>query len=223
MRTTPYSARLRVVAVACWLFAGWLLIQAGRDTLLNTIPLFLAAKTVAGTVLLTMGITFWELGTDRRAGVILDSKGIMFNMGYYAAFVAWANIATIGVTTHRSSLLSLGSPRQLGITFYDPQTFLQSYEERLPASRGPLGKTLRLLARVLRPFSRSSSEISPRSLERMRQKTGYDIVVPEALLGMSATAFVEVVEGYWQNQPLAIMQTASLPPTDTQQPTLSKR
>jgi hypothetical protein len=215
MRTTPYSARLRVVAVACWLFAGWLLIQAGRDTLLNMIPLFLVAKMVAGTVLLALGIAFWELGTDRRAGVILDSKGIMFNMGYYAAFVAWENIAAIGVTTHRSSLLSLGSPHQLGITFHQPQTFLQSYEERLPATRGPIGKALRLLARVLRPFSRSCSEVSLRSLERMRQRTGYDIVVPEALLGMSATDFVEVVERYWRNQPLSVVQATSMPQAST--------
>jgi hypothetical protein len=215
MRTTPYSARLRVVAVACWLFAGWLLIQAGRDTLLNTIPLFLVAKMVAGTVLLALGITFWELGTDRRAGIIIDSKGIMLNMGYYAAFVSWENIATIGVTTHRSSLLALGSPRQLGITFHHPQTFLQSYEERLPATRGPIGKALRLLARLMRPLSRSCSEVSAHSLERMRQQTGYDIVVPEALLGMPTPAFIELVESYWKNQPLSIAQAATMPLNST--------
>jgi hypothetical protein len=147
----------------------------------------------------------------------------MFNMGYYAAFVAWENIAALGVTTHRSSLLSLGSPHQLGITLHDPQTFLQSYEERLPATRGPLGKALRLLARIMRQFSRSCSEVSPRSLERMRQKTGYDIVIPEALLGMPATAFVEIVESYWKNQPLSVVQAANLPLASAQQPTLSER
>lgn len=194
MRIAPNHPRLRAVAFVCWALGSWWILHLGfasTHTRLLSIALALAA-----IVLLAIGIAFWLLGTDRRAGVIFDSKGLMLNLGHSAAFVAWDNIAAIGVSRHRTSLLSLGSAAQLGIKLRDPQAYIQSYEERLPASNSLIARALRLLDRSLRPFRRRTAAPTVETLERTRARCGYDVLVPEALLGGKATAFVEMVESY---------------------------
>lgn len=197
MRIQPNLSRLRIVAIVCWLLSGWWLVHIGRiETIVHT-SIFLVAAILASSIFLAIGIAFWQLGTDRQAGLFLDAKGIMLNLGHYAAFVAWNNLESMGVSQHRSSLLALGSSRQLGIRLCDTDLFLQTYEERLPASHGPLGATLRLLDRLLRPWNHHRALISPEEqLRRNRERIGYDILIPEALLGKRAEEFVELASQY---------------------------
>jgi hypothetical protein len=143
-----------------------------------------------------VGIGFWLLGTDHRAGVVLDPKGIMLNLGQFAAFVSWDNIAEIAPTYQRSSLLSLGSSRQIGLRLYDIDSYLQSYEPRLPASRGFFAQLVRALRSQV---ARQDHVPSSKQLARFRHRTGFDLIIPEAQLGGRAEAFVELIEVYRYN------------------------
>jgi hypothetical protein len=194
MRIAPDHPRLRAVAIGCWIFGCWWAIQLGVASL-YTHALSIAIAFLA-IVLFALGVAFWLLGTDHRAGIVFDSKGLMLNLGHSAAFIAWDNIAAIGVSRHRASLLTLGSPHQLGLKLRNPQAYIQSYEERLPASTGLFARALRLLNRALRPFEHKPSAPTLDTLSRLRDCTGYDVLVPEALLGGKAEAFVELVEVY---------------------------
>lgn len=196
MRIAPNHPRLRLVAIVCWILGGWWVVQL---SLLNPFvypPLLTIAVVLASSVLLAVGIAFWQLATDKRAGVVLDAKGLMLNMGHYAAFIAWENISDVGVSQHRASLLALGSNRQLGFKLRNPHAYLQSYEVRLPAAHGPLAVALRLLDWVLRPICYTAALPTVEHLERTRTRTGYDVLIPEALLGGRAEAFVEMVQHY---------------------------
>jgi|GEM_PF-1180988 len=192
MRIAPDHPRLRVVAVACLAVGGWLLLQPG---LLASGALLSSALFVAAALVLAVGVSFWLLGTDRRAGVLFDSKGLSLNLGHSAAFVSWENIAAVGVSQRRASLLALGSRGQVGIRLHRPAEYLQSYEHRLPASRGLLAAALRLLHAVLAGGGPGPTPTSA-TLARARRRTGYDILIPEALLGGQAAAFVGLVETY---------------------------
>ncbi|MCG8351194.1 MAG: hypothetical protein MI924_25770 [Chloroflexales bacterium] len=194
MRIAPDHPRLRAVAVACWALGAWWTVQLGVASL-YTHALSIAIAFLA-IILFAIGVAFWLLGTDRRAGIVFDSKGLMLNLGHSAAFIAWDNIAAIGISRHRTSLLTLGSSRQLGIKLRDPQAYIQSYEERLPASTGLFAQGVRLLDRALRSFGHKPSAPTPDTLARLRARTGYDLLVPEALLGGKAKAFAELVAVY---------------------------
>jgi hypothetical protein len=196
MQTQPDRTRLRIVAIVCWLLGGWLILQPTPLGWLHTGPLLAVALVLAGVIVLALGIAFWSLGTDQRAGVALDDKGLMLNLGHYAAFVAWDNIAALGVSEQRNSLLTLGSARQLGIRLHDPQRYLQSYEERLPASGGLVGLALRLLRGVLCWVRPCHTELTTDDLARMRTRTGYDILIPETLLGQSSEEFLMLVQPF---------------------------
>ncbi len=198
MRLHPDLLKLRVVAIGCWIFGGWWIIQWGSLASLDlgAAPALLIFQAVASIILIGLGIAFWMLGTDQRAGVVFDSKGMMLNMGHYAAFVGWDNIDSLGKSHHRSSLLTLGSRRQLGILLHDQEAFIQSYEERLPAAKGPLARALRLLDTALRPLRRESDRASLEQLRRMRMRTGYDIQIPETFLGQSVEAFLATTQRY---------------------------
>ena len=50
----------------------------------------------------------------------------------------------------------------LGLSLRDPQAYIQSYEERLPAARGLMARGVRLIATTLRPWRR----VRPRSRGR---------------------------------------------------------
>lgn len=193
MRIYPDLRRLRTVALGCWVVAAWCIVYAAR---LNAPPLVVSALLL-GLLLLATGVSFWLLSGDQRAGIIFEPKGIMFNLGHCSSFVAWDDIERVGVARRRDSLLALGSRRQIGIALRDSQKYVQSYEPRLPAAGGVLGGALRLLALALRPLRRDDEESLRRHLAACRAQTNYDALIPEALLGGRAEAFVGLVECYW--------------------------
>ena len=195
MRIAPDHPRLRIVAVACLALGSWLMLQPG---LLNIQGgrLLASALIIAAALVIALGIAFWLLGTDRRAGVIFDSKGLSLNLGHSASFIAWENIAAVGVSSHRPNLFALGSRRLIGIRLHRPAEYLQSYEARLPASRGLLAAMLRLLRGAFRRVERAPEAPTLASIEQMRRRSGYDLLIPEAQLGGRAAAFVEIIDAY---------------------------
>ncbi|MBK9711661.1 MAG: hypothetical protein IPO81_10100 [Kouleothrix sp.] len=200
MRISPNQPRLRVVALACWAIGGWCLIDGGRLVGAGAaITALLISVDLLGLLLFAIGLTFWLLSNDRRAGIIFDSKGLLLNLGHSAAFITWENIERLGVTSHRASLLALGSRRQLGIALCDAEAYIQTYEERLPAASGPIARSLGWIERGLRPFRRRNSRPIAAQMAFFRAKTGYDVLIPEALLGGKADAFVDLVETYRQH------------------------
>lgn len=195
MRIAPNHPRLRVIALFCWAIGAWWMLQPGVFGVLRIPPILVASSIILASIILAVGVAFWLLGTDRRAGISFDSKGLMLNLGHSASFVAWENIAGIGVSQRYISLLALGSPGQIGMRLHDPAAYLQSYEVRLPASRGLLARAIRAIERLARR-SGAPREPTLESIHDLRQRTGYDILIPEALLGGSARAFVTLLESY---------------------------
>ncbi len=194
MRITPDHPRLRIVAIFAWLVSAWLIVQMALLSPTGTQFILLIAIIAAAIVLLAVGIVFWALGTDNRAGVVFDAKGIMLNLGHSAAFVAWDQIGELGVSRQRRNLLALGSAAQLGITLRDPGNYVQSYEERLPASPSMFAQALRWVSRLIQ--RNNNQKLTLEQLQRLRNTTGYDILIPEAFLGGKAVDFVEIVEQY---------------------------
>jgi hypothetical protein len=145
---------------------------------------------------LAIGVAFWLLSSDRQASITLDGKGLLLNLGHSSAFICWANIERVGVTARRDSLLTLGSSRQIGMALRDPQAYIQSYEERLPAAHGLLAQGIRMIDSVLRPWRHVSDAPITAQLAACHIQTGYHVLVPEALLGGTAEAFVELVDTY---------------------------
>jgi hypothetical protein len=194
MRTTTDTARLRRVA-ATLLVAG-----AGCVTLDSLLAAsgvgpgaLLLAGDLLGLLLLAVGLAFWVLGQDQRGGVVIDNKGLLLNLGHSSAFVAWENIERAGGTSCFTSVLMLGSRRQLGIALRDTRPYIQSYEERMPG-HGPIRTGLRLVQQALRARHPLADEELALHLAGCRQRTGYDVLVPEALLGRSADAFARQIE-----------------------------
>ncbi|GAB4192644.1 MAG: hypothetical protein OHK0022_06940 [Roseiflexaceae bacterium] len=202
MRVSSNRSRLRAVALWCWVagilcasLAGHLIIPSVKGTLLFVCVHVLAA------LLLALGVAFWLLGTDRRSGIIVDQKGLLLNLGHSASFIAWENIEQIGVSVYRSDLYTLASRRQLGIALRNPQPYIQSYEQRLPAGRGVFAAGTRLIAWTLRPFSRTSDAPLQAALEANRAQTGYDVLVPEVFVGGDVQAFLREVAAFQQRTP----------------------
>jgi hypothetical protein len=194
MYTTTDTARLRRVAAtlliagaACVTFAA-LVTTAG----LGSAALLLAGNLL-GLLLLGIGLAFWVLGQERRSGVMIDNKGLLLNLGHSSAFIAWQNIERAGATTCFTSVLMIGSRRQLGIALRDVRPYIQSYEERLPG-RGPIQAGLRLVQQALRARHPLADEELALYLAGCRHRTGYDVLIPEALLGRSADTFAQQIE-----------------------------
>ncbi|MFL5805967.1 MAG: hypothetical protein ACJ8CR_30055 [Roseiflexaceae bacterium] len=197
MRISPNHPRLRLVALGCWAVSGWCMLQGGR--LAGTGPVFsimVIGVVLLALLLLAVGVAFWQIGLDRRAGIVFDAKGLLLNLGHSTAFIAWENIERVGVSSYRASVLALGSRRQLGIRLRDTGAYVQSYENRLPAAPGPLARGLRLIQSALRPFQPLTNRPITGQLAQYRAETGYDVLVPEALLGGHATAFAELLDIY---------------------------
>jgi hypothetical protein len=195
MRILPNHRRLRMVAIVCWALGAWWLLQPQLLQRFGLPPILGAWGLVLASLILATGAAFWLLATDRRASVIVDRKGLALNLGYSAAFVGWDNLAALGVIQRRSSLLALGSGAQLGIRLYRPEPYLQSYERRLPASPGLIGHGVRLVRR-LTGGEQATGEPGLDSVAALRRRTGYDIVIPEAQIGMRAEVFVALLESY---------------------------
>lgn len=196
MRITPNHPRLRIIAVGCWVIGSWLFIHNGLIEGGQEVRLLSISITIAAMLLLAFGISFWLLGNDRRAGLIFDSKGLMLNLGHSASFVAWEQIAEIGVCRRRVSILALGSRTQLGIRLRDPDAYLQSYEPRLPASKGLLATAVRRVQLLTHHVGSRDGIPTLEDLQRLRAYTGYDVLIPEALLGGHAEALVTMLEAY---------------------------
>lgn len=202
MRVSSNRPRLRAVAVCCWTL-GLLCASMGDRLVSPSVHgaiLFVCVHVLAA-LLLALGVTFWLLGADRRAGVIVDQKGLLLNLGHSAAFIAWENIERIGVSSHRRDLYTLASRRQLGIVLRDTRPYIQSYEPRTPAAQGPLAAATRLLARRLRPLARPADAQLQSSLELRHAQTGYHVLVPDAFLGGSADAFLAQVAAFQRQSP----------------------
>jgi|HigsolmetaAR206D_1030411.scaffolds.fasta_scaffold07909_4 hypothetical protein len=199
MRVLPDYNRLRAVALGCWVVAAWWIIYMSKLTTSSidlpvTLLIFAALFSIG---LLAIGIAFWLLGGDRRAGVIFDNKGLLLNLGKSASFVSWDNIEALGVVKRRRfDWISLGSRTQLGIRLREAEPYLQSYEIRLPASEGPLAASLRSIARLLTLGKTKENLPTVNDLERTRTRTGYDILVPETFIGGKADAFINLVQAY---------------------------
>jgi hypothetical protein len=197
MRIIPNQPRLRAIALGCWALGGWCIVYGVRLLADRTAPILLAVSVELLALLgLAVGVAFWLLSSDRQAGITFDAKGMLLNLGHSSAFISWANIERVGVTARRDSLLTLGSSRQVGIALRDPQAYIQTYEERLPAARGLLGRGMRLLDSALRPWRQVSDAPIAAQLAAAKLQTGYHVLAPEALLGGRAEAFVELVETY---------------------------
>jgi hypothetical protein len=197
MRITPNHPRLRLVALGCWAISGWSIIQGGRLAGARPVlSLMIVGVELLGLLLLAIGVAFWQMSVDKRAGIVFDAKGLLLNLGHSSAFIAWENIERVGVSGYRASVLALGSRRQLGIRLRDVQAYVQSYEDRLPAARGLLAHGLRLIQSLLRPYQRIADAPILSHLAQTRAETGYDVLVPEALLGGAADAFVDLVDTY---------------------------
>lgn len=196
MRIALNHPRLRAIALGCWALGGWWIVQIGLLTSSFYSTWMVVLMVFTGVLLLALGVAFWALSGDRRAGVVFDAKGLLLNLGNSASFVEWDNIERLGTSTHRSNWLSIGSAHALGIRLRDSTAYLQSYEVRLPAANGLLGQMLRLLQRVLTRTGALGHSPSAAELARTRLRTGYDVLVPEALLGGAAVAFVDLAEQY---------------------------
>lgn len=197
MRIIPNLSRLRVIALGCWVLSSWCIVYGGRLFAGHTATLLLMlCIALLGLLALAVGVAFWLLSSDRQAGITFDSKGMLLNLGHSSSFINWANIERVGVTSRRDSLLTIGSARQIGITLRDSQAYIQSYEDRLPAKRGVLARGIGLLDTALRPWQRVSDAPITARLAACHAQTGYHVLVPEALLGGSAAAFVELIDMY---------------------------
>lgn len=197
MRISPNHPRLRVVALACWATGGFCLVHGGFFSVNAPALLALTVSTqLLGFILFAIGIAFWLLSADQRAGVVFDQKGLLLNLGNSSSFVSWENIEHAGVSSHRSQLLAIGSRRQFGIALRDPARYVQSYEARLPAAHGLLARALRLIDSILRHFRTANDQPLINQLAQNRAQTGFDVLVPETLLGGRADTFAEIVEAY---------------------------
>jgi hypothetical protein len=192
MYIAPRFARFRTVALVCWILATWFIIQGAMLTP-QASPMLVVSIVMLACLLAAIGVAFWPLGKDRRAGVVLDSKGMLLNLSHYAAFIAWENVAHVGISTHRRHLLALGSRRQLGIALHDIQPYVQSYEERMPAATGMLACLLRWLALLLRPLRGPNDASLAARMARCKAATGYDVLIPEAFLGGEAEAVAMLI------------------------------
>jgi hypothetical protein len=197
MRIIPNRSRLRVIALGCWVVSSWCIVYGGSLFAghMATVLLMLCIE-ILGLLGLAVGVAFWLLSTDQQAGITFDSKGMLLNLGNSSAFINWANIERMGVTARRDSLLTIGSARQIGIALRNPQAYIQTYEDRLPATGGVLARGIRLLDTALRPWRRVSDAPIATRLATCHAQTGYHVLVPEALLGGSAAALIELIDMY---------------------------
>jgi hypothetical protein len=197
MRIIPNLSRLRVIALGCWVVSSWCIVYGGSLFAGHTATMLLMlCIELLGLLGLAVGVAFWLLSTDQQAGITFDKKGLLLNLGHSSAFINWANIERVGVTARRDSLLTIGSARQIGIVLRNQQAYIQTYEDRLPATRGVLARGIRLLDTALRPWRRVSDAPIAARLATCHAQTGYHVLVPEALLGGSAAAFVELIDTY---------------------------
>lgn len=197
MLIRPNHPRLRIVALAAWLAGAYCLTRNGMFSL--SAPALIAltiSMQLLGFILIALGVAFWLLSADQHAGVVFDSKGLLLNLGNSSSFIAWETIERAGVSYHRSQLLALGSARQFGIALNDPTRYIQSYEERLPAGNSMLARTMRLLDRFLRPFQRTDDQPLVMRMRQNRERTGFDVLIPETFLGGRADNFAQLVDSY---------------------------
>jgi hypothetical protein len=197
MRIIPNQPRLRAVALGCWVLSSWCIVYGGNLFARHTVTILLVlCIELFALIGMAVGVVFWLLSSDRQAGITFDTKGMLLNLGHSSAFISWNNIERVGVTERRDSLLAIGSARQIGIALRNPQAYLQTYEERLPATDGMLARGVWLLDTLLRPWRHVNDAPIATRLATCQAQTGYHVLVPETLLGGTAEAFVKLIEMY---------------------------
>jgi hypothetical protein len=202
MRIIPNQPRLRVIALGCWVLSGWCIVYGGSLFAGHTATMLLVlCIELLALFGLAVGVAFWLLSSDRQASITFDSKGMVLNLGHSSSFISWANMERVGVTTRRDSVLSIGSARQVGITLRDSQAYIQTYEDRLPATRGVLARGIGLIDTALRPWRHVNDAPIIARIATCHTQTGYHVLIPEALLGGSAEGFVNLIDTY-RLQPL---------------------
>lgn len=197
MRIIPNQPRLRVIALGCWVLSSWCIVYGGSLFAGHTATMLLVlCIELLASLGLAVGVAFWLLSSDRQASITFDSKGMLLNLGHSSSFISWANIDRVGVTTRRDSLLSIGSAHQVGMALRNPQDYIQTYEDRLPTTRGVLARGIWLIDAALRPWRHGSDAPIAARLATCQAQTGYHVLVPEALLGGTAEAFVKLIDAY---------------------------
>jgi hypothetical protein len=197
MRIIPNQPRLRVIALGCWVLSGWCIVYGGMLFAGPTATMLLVlCIELLAALGLAVGVTFWLLSSDQQASITFDSKGMLLNLGHSSSFISWANIERMGVTSRRDSVLAIGSARQVGIALRNPQDYIQTYEDRLPATRGVFARGIRLIDAALRPWLHASDAPITARIAACHTQTGYHVLVPEALLGGTAEAFVKLLDAY---------------------------
>ncbi|MEM8534860.1 MAG: hypothetical protein AAGF95_28730 [Chloroflexota bacterium] len=197
MRIIPNFSRLRAVALVCWILSTWYFVNGDFFVINHPKFIVLTVSTrLVALLLLAIGVAFWQLGTDRRAGIVFDSKGLLLNLGSSSSFITWENIELVGISYNRNSILSIGSRRQLGIVLRDVRPYVQSYEERLPASRGIIAFSLRRIDQFIRRFRKTSDGSLTAQVENNLGRTGYHVLIPEVFLGSATNAIAEIVDIY---------------------------
>jgi hypothetical protein len=197
MRIIPNQPRLRVIALGCWVLSGWCIIYGGllfsRHTVTTLLMLCIELLALLG---LAIGMAFWLLSSDPQASITFDSTGMLHNLGHSSSFIRGYNLERVGVTARRDSVLTIGSARQVGIELRNAQDYIQTYEERLPARRGLLARGVWLISTLLRPWQRAYDAPIAARVAACHAQTGYDVLVPETLLGGTADAFVKLIDTY---------------------------
>jgi len=197
MRIMPNQPYLRTIALGCWALSGWCIVYGG--ILFASHPattLLLLCIELFASLGLAIGVAFWLLSSDQHASITFDSKGILLNLGHSSSFISWDNMERVGVTSRRDSILAIGSARQVGIALRNAQDYIQTYEDRLPTRRGLLARGVRLIGAALRPWQHPNDTPIAARIAACQAQTGYDLLVPEALLGGSADAFVKLIDTY---------------------------
>jgi len=74
MRILPNYLRLRLVALSCWVVSGWCVVQGARLAGVRSIFSILVVGVALLALLLAIGVAFWQLSKDKRAGIVFDTK-----------------------------------------------------------------------------------------------------------------------------------------------------
>jgi hypothetical protein len=197
MRIIPNQPQLRVIALGCWVLSCWCIVYGGKlfagHTATTLLTLCIELLALLG---LAVGVAFWLLSSDQQAGITFDSKGMLLNLGHSSSFISWDNMERVGVTSRRDNVLAIGSARQVGIALRNAQEYIQTYEDRLPARNGLLARGVGLIGTALRPWQHPDNTPIAARIAACQAQTGYDVLVPEALLGGTADAFVKLIDTY---------------------------
>jgi hypothetical protein len=196
MRIMPNRPHLRTIALGCWVLSSWFIVYGGILFARHQATTLLLCIELLASLGFAVGMAFWLLSNDQQTSITFDSKGMLLNLGHSSSFISWDNMERVGVTSRRDSLLTIGSAHQVGIALRNPQEYIQTYEERLPHRRGALARAVWQIGTLLQPWQRTLDAPIAARIATCHAQTGYHVLVPEALLGGRADAFVKLIDTY---------------------------